>query len=65
MGFVEIPNSKKLKKEVVEEWVHAKVSIDKTQFVHSLKLEKEKRNPLLQKRGSPGNKRMLFSKNKN
>jgi hypothetical protein len=32
LGQVDIPNSKKLKKEVVEEWVQVKVSLVKTQF---------------------------------
>jgi len=43
LGYAEIPNSKKLKKEVVEEWVLAKVSIRQTQFSNSLKQEKERK----------------------
>ena len=44
LGYAEIPNSKKLKKEVVEEWVQAKVSIGQTQFVNSLKQERGRKH---------------------
>jgi hypothetical protein len=66
MGFAELPNSKKLKKEVVEEWVQAKVSIGQTQFAHSSRLERGRRNLFMRllRKENPGNKKMRSNKNK-